>query len=83
MDRILRALGDAGYQIEKPTVKMLQQVDQLHGGGLKSTVRLAELAGVTSGMHVLDAGCGIGGAAPVNTNGMLCWGNNNSKTTYF
>ena len=61
--RILEALGDAGYQIDKPTVKMLQQVDQLHGGGLKSTVRLAELAGITSGLHVLDAGCGIGGAA--------------------
>ena len=61
--RILEALGDAGYQTDKPTVKMLQQVDQLHGGGLKSTVRLAELAGITSGLHVLDAGCGIGGAA--------------------
>ena len=63
VERILAALEADGQDIGNPTVEMFQLVDQLHGGGLPQTEVLAELAGVTEGMRVLDAGCGIGGSS--------------------
>ena len=61
--RILAALEDAGTDLSNPTAETFFLADQLHGGGLKSTEFQAELAGVASDTRVLDAGCGIGGAA--------------------
>ena len=46
-----------------PTLAALAQVDQLHHGGLGLTERMVDVAGIARGMHVLDAGSGIGGAA--------------------
>jgi SAM-dependent methyltransferase len=63
VERILAALRAAGYDVDNPTVEMLNLVDQLHGGGLDSTIAQAELAGVSQNMDVLDAGCGIGGSS--------------------
>ena len=63
VERILAALEADGQDIRNPTVEMFQHVDQLHGGGLAQTEVLAELAGVTEGIRVLDAGCGIGGSS--------------------
>ncbi len=63
VERILAALKADGQDVARPTVEMFQLVDQLHGGGLAQTEALAELAGVTEGMRVLDAGCGIGGSS--------------------
>lgn len=63
VDRILQALRDAGHDTGKPTVEMLNLVDQLHAGGLQSTKAQAELAGLARGMRVLDAGCGVGGSS--------------------
>jgi len=58
--RILSALKDAGHDVENLTAETLNLADQIHGGGLNSTITLAELAGVSKGSHVLDAGCGVG-----------------------
>jgi len=63
VDRIMHTLAAAGYDTAKPTVEMLNLVDQLHGGGLNATKAQAELAGVAKDMQVLDAGCGIGGSS--------------------
>ena len=63
VDRILKALGNESCEVANLTVESLQKFDQLHGGGLKSTVRQAEIAGICQGMYILDAGCGVGGAA--------------------
>lgn len=43
------------------TDRDLAPLDQFHVGGLKATFDLAELAGVHSGLRVLDIGSGIGG----------------------
>lgn len=61
--RAMAALEAAGHDIGNVTVEMLHLVDQLHGGGLSATVAQAEMAGVSKGMRVLDAGCGVGGAS--------------------
>jgi SAM-dependent methyltransferase len=37
--------------------------DQNHVGGARFVLELAHLAGVSQGTHVLDLGCGLGGAA--------------------
>lgn len=63
VQRIMTALQAAGYDAANPSVEMLNLVDQLHGGGLDSTVAQAEFAGVGRGMNVLDAGCGVGGSS--------------------
>ena len=63
VDRIMSALQVAGHDTTSPTVEMLNLIDQLHGGGFKSTKTQAELAGVTGDMRVLDAGCGVGGSS--------------------
>jgi SAM-dependent methyltransferase len=60
-ERILKALG-AG-SAGPLTLAALAQVDQLHHGGLGLTERLVNVAKIERGMHVLDAGSGIGGAA--------------------
>ena len=60
IEEILRTTGlDSGT----PTVEELAPLDQFHGGGLGFTRRLAALAGLASGMHVLDVGGGLGGPA--------------------
>ena len=61
--RILSALEEAGRHINNANAETFYPVGQLHGGGLPSTKAQAELAGVSEGMRVLDAGCGIGGGA--------------------
>ena len=63
VDRIMHTLAAAGYDTAKPTVEMLNMIDQLHTGGLNATKAQAELAGVAKDVRVLDAGCGIGGSS--------------------
>jgi SAM-dependent methyltransferase len=63
MNRIFGALQAAGRDTARPTVEMLNLIDQLHAGGLNSTKTMAELAGLTRDMRVLDAGCGVGGSS--------------------
>ncbi|HXB23373.1 MAG TPA: class I SAM-dependent methyltransferase [Gemmatimonadaceae bacterium] len=43
------------------TAEKLAAFDQFHVGGLAATAELAKRARITRGMHVLDAGSGLGG----------------------
>lgn len=63
MSRILNALGVDRNNPQPLNVSDLAQLDQLHHGGLSLTENMASLAGISRGMHVLDAGSGIGGGA--------------------
>ena len=60
---ILDALAAQGKDLDALTVDDLAPLDQFHGGGKASTVRLAQLAGLTPGTRVLDVGGGLGGPA--------------------
>ena len=61
--RILKALESAGVDIDNLTLDDLDPLEELHLGGRRHTFRMAELAGIAAGMHVVDIGCGIGGPA--------------------
>ena len=43
--------------------EQLASLDQFHTRGLAATAELAELAGITADMSVLDVGSGVGGPA--------------------
>ena len=60
---ILDALAAAGRNVDKLTVDDLAPADHFHSGGKASTDRLARLARLEPGMHVLDVGGGLGGPA--------------------
>ncbi|MGH7396811.1 MAG: class I SAM-dependent methyltransferase, partial [Candidatus Rokuibacteriota bacterium] len=60
---ILAALTARGVDLDALTPDTLAPVDQFHGGGKPVTERLAQLAGATPGMRVLDVGGGFGGPA--------------------
>jgi len=60
-DVILRALKEAGKDVEHLTPDDLAPVDEFHSGGRNATVRLAQLAQIDASQRVLDVGCGIGG----------------------
>jgi SAM-dependent methyltransferase len=62
-EAILAALTARGVSLDALTVDALAPVDQFHGGGKPVTVRLARLAAVPPGTHVLDVGGGFGGPA--------------------
>jgi SAM-dependent methyltransferase len=53
----------AGLDLATATPDDLAPLDQFHGGGKQATRTLAEQAGVTAGMRVLDVGGGLGGPA--------------------
>ncbi len=60
---ILGALAGAGRDVDALTIDDLAPADHFHGGGKAATDRLARLAGIRPGMHVLDVGGGLGGPA--------------------
>ncbi len=60
---ILKALRDAGKDVDALTVEDLSSFDQFHSGGLAATKELASFAGIHEGMQVLDVGSGVGGPA--------------------
>lgn len=60
---ILDALARAGKNIDALDADELAPLDEFHIGGRQATAALAEQLGLAPGMHVLDIGCGIGGAA--------------------
>lgn len=61
--RILAALGLQDAAHGSVRIESLYPVDQLHHGGVGLTEGMAKVAGIRSGMDVLDAGSGIGGSA--------------------
>jgi SAM-dependent methyltransferase len=60
---ILDALKESGKDIEKLTPSDFSGVDEFHLGWRPATGALARQVGLTSGMHVLDVGSGLGGPA--------------------
>jgi sarcosine/dimethylglycine N-methyltransferase len=62
-ERLKTALAALGPEDQQLTPQQLAALDQFHTRGLAATAELAKLAGVTSGMSVLDVGSGIGGPA--------------------
>ena len=62
-ERVLGALRDAGHNVDRLGPEALVTLEDFHLGGRATTARLADLADIRPGMHVLDMGCGIGGPA--------------------
>ena len=62
-EKLLAALQKAGKDIHALTREDIQSFDQNHIGGNASTRALAQLVDLQEGDHVLDIGCGLGGAA--------------------
>jgi ubiquinone/menaquinone biosynthesis C-methylase UbiE len=58
---ILDALAAAGKDVDHLSPDDLSPVDEFHTGGRAATVEFARQIGVTSHMHLLDIGSGIGG----------------------
>jgi SAM-dependent methyltransferase len=62
-ERLKTALSALGPQDQRLTPQQLGALDQFHTRGLAATAELAELAGITADMSVLDIGSGVGGPA--------------------
>ena len=62
-EALLRALAAAGKDPERLAPEDLAPLEEFHTGGRKATIDLAARMGLRPGMHLLDLGCGIGGAA--------------------
>jgi ubiquinone/menaquinone biosynthesis C-methylase UbiE len=60
---ILSALQKTGKATRGLTVEDLAPVDHFHARGFPATVDLGDRLPVTSGSHLLDIGCGLGGPA--------------------
>jgi sarcosine/dimethylglycine N-methyltransferase len=62
-ERLKTALMALGPEDQRLTPEQLGALDQFHTRGLAATAELAELAGITADMTVLDVGSGVGGPA--------------------
>lgn len=60
---ILSALAAAGKDPARLTADDLAPVDEFHTGGREATIELAARMELRPEMHLLDIGCGIGGAS--------------------
>jgi len=62
-DRILKAMAAAGIDAERVTPEQLVPIDEFHIGGRAATIHAVAKMGLKAEDHVLDVGCGIGGAS--------------------
>lgn len=62
-EKVLSALENAGKDINTLSRDDIASFDEFHFGGRAETRALARLAELEKGMHVLDVGSGVGGAA--------------------
>lgn len=60
---LLDALASAGKDVNHLRPEDLAPIDEFHIRGREATLELARAAGITSAAHVLDVGCGLGGAS--------------------
>jgi ubiquinone/menaquinone biosynthesis C-methylase UbiE len=63
VDGVLAFLKDRGIAPDRAEAEDLHGIDMIHMGGVAATDRLAAMAGITAGQHVLDVGSGVGGPA--------------------
>lgn len=63
LERILAGLEDSGIDINNLKPDDLAPIEEFHTGGRKATQYIIEKLGLQPENHVLDIGCGIGGAA--------------------
>jgi SAM-dependent methyltransferase len=61
-DRILKALAAAGIDADRIAPERLAPIDEFHIGGRAATIHAVAKMGLRPSDHVLDVGCGIGGA---------------------
>jgi SAM-dependent methyltransferase len=62
-DRVLKAAAAAGLDIDRLTPDDLGPIDEFHIGGRAATKHAVAKMRLAGSEHVLDIGCGIGGAA--------------------
>lgn len=62
-ERLKTVLAALGPEDQLLTPQQLGTLDQFHTRGLAATAELAQLAGIVTGMSVLDVGSGVGGPA--------------------
>jgi SAM-dependent methyltransferase len=63
LDRLLRALTEAGKDINHPTIDDLAPIDEFHSRRRLATEELGRLLAPTATDHVIDIGSGLGGPA--------------------
>ena len=63
LQSILEGLEAQGSNLDALTTADLAPVDEFHTAGRLATERAFAITPVAAGMHVLDAGCGIGGTS--------------------
>lgn len=63
LESILAGLKQLGVDPNAPKPEDLAPVDEFHTAGRATTLMALKDSGIENGMHVLDAGCGIGGTA--------------------
>jgi len=62
-ERIVAGLTATGVDIDRLTVDDLAIIDEFHIGGRQATEHALSKLSLTGDEHVIDVGCGIGGAA--------------------
>lgn len=62
-EAILAGLRASGADLDALTPEDLAPVDEFHTAGRVTTLKALDMTPIRAGMHVLDAGCGIGGTA--------------------
>ncbi len=62
-EAILGALSAAGKDVARLSPADLAPVDEFHIGGRRATIDFADEMAIAPGLHLLDIGCGIGGAS--------------------
>lgn len=72
----LALLRSQGLDTDRLTPEDLHAFDMVHCGGVEATDLVADEAGIKSGQHVLDVGCGLGGPARrfAYRHGAIVWG---------
>lgn len=60
---IMNALSTMGKDLQNLKISDFTPVDQFHVRGERATVDLSNALTITSSNHILDVGCGIGGAS--------------------
>jgi ubiquinone/menaquinone biosynthesis C-methylase UbiE len=63
LDRVFAYLQKSGIDPDNLNYEALFACDQMHARGIVATREQVQKAGISSGMDVLDVGCGIGGSA--------------------